>query len=314
MDPTRRSGGLPTAVSPTAVSAAAWHSELGGEGPDGRAVTHAGFAIREFTETPRAIDQPVLADDIFCLHRGGTKRVQRGHGPSISSYDVDCGALTVMPRGQCNRWLTLGPIDYVHLTLDTDLVAVVVREEFSCDREDLEFCDDVGFRDPLVEALFGELLLCACCPPNSRLYVDSILAVIAGRLLLTRSTLSARRLSAHRQSALSTIKGGLPDWRLRRVADFMHEHLADDISLEELGGLAGLSRAQFFRAFRQSTGTTPSRYFADLRIERARELVSGGLKLDEVARATGFTTLGSLNAAFQRSYGQTPKQFCRNCK
>ena len=47
MDAARRSG-----ASPPAVSAATWHGGLSGEGPDGRMGTHAGFAIREFSETP----------------------------------------------------------------------------------------------------------------------------------------------------------------------------------------------------------------------------------------------------------------------
>ena len=291
-----------------AVGAAVWHGTLAGE--LGRPAAHdAGYAIREFNTTPRAVEQPVLADDIICLHGGGGKRVHRWHGPSHTVHDVDCGALTLMPRGQHNRWLTFGPIDYVHLTPGADLVGAIAREEFGCDRRDVEFGDDVGFRDPLAEMLFGELRRGAHRPTGERLYTDGVAAALVGRLLLTRSTLSERRRSAHLGATRSTVKGGLPGWRLRKVAEFLREHLADDVALGDLSSMAGVGRAQFFRAFRQSTGTTPARYLADLRVERARELVSNGVGIDDIVRATGFSSPCHLNSAFSRRFGQTPKQF-----
>ena len=297
-----------------AVAAAVWHDQLDG-GTAGRVADGgAGYAVRAFSETPCAVVQPVLSEDILCLHGGGPKLVRRQRGRSQSVHDIDNGALTLMPRGQANGWRTFGPIDYVHLTPASDLVGGFARDEFDCDRDGFEFRDDVGFRDPLIEMLYHELLRWARGGSGERLYADSLLATLIGRLVLTRSTLPERHLAGHQRSVHAAVKGGLPSWRLRRVDDYLRDHIADDVSLGELSAIAGVSRAQLFRAFRQSTGTTPARYLADLRVERARALVLDGTELDEVARATGFSSSCGLSTAFRRHFGLTPKQFARSQK
>lgn len=295
------------------VPAAVWHGELVG-GTSEATVSDAGFALCRFNGTPRAVAQPPLVEDILCIHGGGAKRVHRHHGHSHSVHDIDCGALTLMPREHQNQWLTFGPIDYVHLTPTAELIETIAADEFASHRDYFEFHDDVGFRDPLVEMLIGELLLCANRASSSRLYADGLLTALVGRLVLTRSTLSSRRLSEHGRMAMSACKGGLPGWRLRRILEYLHEHLADEISLVGLSDIAGLSRAQFFRAFRQSTGTTPARYLEDMRIERGRELLAGGAGIDAVATTTGFSSVECFNAAFRRSFGQTAWQFVRSNK
>ncbi len=296
------------------VAAAVWHDQLASGTTGCAADSGAGYAVRAFSETPCAVVQPVLSEDILCLHGGGPKLVHRQYGRSHSVHDIDNGALTLMPRGQANRWQTFGPIDYVHLTPVSDLIGGFARDEFNCDRDGFEFRDDVGFRDPLIEMLFRELLRCAQRGPGERLYADSLLATLIGRLVLTRSTLPVSRMGEHQRSVQAAVKGGLPGWRLRRVDDYLRDHLADDVSLGELSDIAGVSRAQLFRAFRQSTGTTPARYLADLRNERARALVLDGSELDEVARATGFASSCGLSTAFRRHFGLTPKQFARSRK
>ena len=68
-----------------------------------------GYAVRAFSETPCAVVQPILSEDILCLHSGGPKQVHRQCGRVHSVHDIDDGALTLMPRGQANRWRDLWP-------------------------------------------------------------------------------------------------------------------------------------------------------------------------------------------------------------
>lgn len=92
-------------------------------------------------------------------------------------------------------------------------------------------------------------------------YADDLARDLAGRLI-------ARPSSTPSGGGIAS--GGLAPWRLRRVTDYMAAHLDEDIALADLTALTGLSRAQFFRAFRQSTGQTPRRYLARLRLDAAR--------------------------------------------
>jgi len=49
---------------------------------------------------------------------------------------------------------------------------------------------------------------------------------------------------------------GLARWQLRRVLEFLEAHLTEDIGLDELAQLVGLSQSQFARAFKVSTGAS----------------------------------------------------------
>jgi len=107
-------------------------------------------------------------------------------------------------------------------------------------------------------------------------------------------------------------RGGLPGWRLRRVVDFMTENLSRDIDVGELVSRCGLSRAQFFRAFRQSTGQTPHRYLVGLRLERARALLeTTSLAVAEVTRAVGMGSNAGFARLFQQRFGDQPSRYRR---
>lgn len=59
-------------------------------------------------------------------------------------------------------------------------------------------------------------------------------------------------------------KGGMAGWRLTRVIEHMQADVSRKLAVSDLIETSGLSRAQFFRAFKQSTGLTPRRYLAAL--------------------------------------------------
>jgi len=84
----------------------------------------------------------------------------------------------------------------------------------------------------------------------------------------------------------------------------MAEFMAADIALDDLTKLTGLSRAQFFRAFKQSTSLSPHRFLIRMRIEQARVLLAkSDLSVDDVSRATGFTSSSCFAEAFRRRVG-----------
>jgi AraC family transcriptional regulator len=50
------------------------------------------------------------------------------------------------------------------------------------------------------------------------------------------------------------MRGGLSAWQQRTVAEYIDEHVDDNISLLQLARLAGLSPYHFARAFKQAHG------------------------------------------------------------
>jgi AraC family transcriptional regulator len=106
-------------------------------------------------------------------------------------------------------------------------------------------------------------------------------------------------------------RGGLAGWRLRRVLDYIEEHLAEDMPLSELARLAGLSDHHFNAAFRQAIGTPPHRYVVGRRIGWAKELFQRDptLSITEVALSVGFTTSNHFATIFRKFTGTTPRTY-----
>jgi len=71
-------------------------------------------------------------------------------------------------------------------------------------------------------------------------------------------------------------RGGLPPSVLRRVREYIEAHLENNVGLEVLAGIAGLSLSYFARAFKQSEGVAPHDYLMRRRVHRALELFVDG--------------------------------------
>jgi AraC family transcriptional regulator len=108
-------------------------------------------------------------------------------------------------------------------------------------------------------------------------------------------------------------RGGLACWQQKRVAAYIEEHVADDISLAMLADLARLSSYHFCRSFTRSFGMPPHRYHASRRIERAKQLLADReLSVTTIALDIGFNDTSTFSAAFHRLTGQTPSRYRRN--
>ncbi len=273
------------------------------------AAEYAGQAsIRRYTGTPPEMHQPAMSDNLVCMHLGGAKEVRRWHDGRQDVHNVDFGAMTIMPANQTNRWRTQGPIDFAHLMLGPDLVRQIMLEEFDRDPLGFSLADTVGFRDPHLEFLFAELLSAIeNQKAYGRLYADSLLVVTVVRLLRGHSNLIG---PATAPSGSGAQRGGMAPWRLHRVTDYMRTHMSADVSLADLTAVAGLSRAQFFRAFRQSTGLSPHRYLTTLRLDKAKLLLSDrGITTAEVGHSVGVTSPTRLTSLFRRRFGLTPRAY-----
>jgi AraC family transcriptional regulator len=109
--------------------------------------------------------------------------------------------------------------------------------------------------------------------------------------------------------------GGLARWQLKRVLEFLEAHLAEDIGLEELAQLAGLSQSQFARAFKASTGLPPYKWRLHNRIKRAQEmLLNSNNSPSEIALNYGFADQSHFTKAFRRVTGTTPANWKQHHK
>lgn len=98
---------------------------------------------------------------------------------------------------------------------------------------------------------------------------------------------------------------------VRKAVQHLDRHFLEQISLQELAALCGLSRFQLIRHFRQVTGLTPHAYQVDRRINHGRELLKRGLPAAEVAYATGFSDQSHFQRAFGPRVAATPAVYSK---
>ena len=84
-------------------------------------------------------------------------------------------------------------------------------------------------------------------------------------------------------------RGGLAPAQVKRVSQYMQDHLSDELRLQVLADLVGRSRLHFCRAFPRSTGYTPHQWLMRLRMAEAQRLLANtGLSVTVVALNTTF--------------------------
>jgi AraC family transcriptional regulator len=99
---------------------------------------------------------------------------------------------------------------------------------------------------------------------------------------------------------------------LRRVTGYMHEHLHEDVRLDDLAAQANLSKYHLLRLFTQATGFTPHRYLVRLRTNRAADLLRDTAQpVLHISTACGYRSPGQFTAAFRRRFGMSPREFRR---
>jgi AraC family transcriptional regulator len=98
--------------------------------------------------------------------------------------------------------------------------------------------------------------------------------------------------------------------RLRRVCDYMHAHLGEEVSLQDLAKVAYVSRFHLIRIFKQTYGETPYQHLTRLRIERAQRLLAtNDTPIRQIALDCGSTNQTHFAAAFRRLVGLSPRAY-----
>jgi AraC family transcriptional regulator len=176
-------------------------------------------------------------------------------------------------------------------------MARLARDEFDRDPREIALLDKIDIVNPLISELMlapgGEVAQ----PGLRQIYRDSLLVTLGITVLRRHSSLVR---DSHSARTGSRARGELTRWQLRRVLDHMAAHVLSDVRLDELVHITGLSRAQFSRAFRTSTGQTPARRMLQLRMQHAADLPVQGQTINDVG--------SHLAAAFEKYSGANPPE------
>jgi AraC-like DNA-binding protein len=138
--------------------------------------------------------------------------------------------------------------------------------------------------------------------------------------VLDRSAGEARSMSdlfaAYRRAALDlseALERPVParrDRGLRRALDFVHNHFAEPLRLDRVARMAGFAPNYFSQLFKANEKRTFADYLVGLRVERARQLLTGtNADVARVAERSGFRSAQYFSRVFRRRVGVTPREY-----
>lgn len=91
---------------------------------------------------------------------------------------------------------------------------------------------------------------------------------------------------------------------------YMENHYAEDLPVETLAELAGMSDRHFRRIFHNIYNTSPAKYLAVLRIQSAMKLLANSeLSVTEIALRCGFPDSNYFSSRFKKTTGKTPLEY-----
>ncbi len=115
------------------------------------------------------------------------------------------------------------------------------------------------------------------------------------------------RLAGDPQRAGLQERFGVTSRPLLDAIEMMETHIADPLSMKQIAEITGVSPRQLNRMFQGKLSRSTMAFYRDLRLERARRLLSQTpLSLSEVAEATGFAAMPHFSRAYSSAFGVSP--------
>lgn len=97
---------------------------------------------------------------------------------------------------------------------------------------------------------------------------------------------------------------------VRKMLNYIEQHVAEPITLEQLAAVCGRSPSQAERLFRTETGSSLYRYALDRKIAVARQLLTEtGMPVREIAAYLSFSDEFYFSGLFRRKVGLSPTRY-----
>lgn len=94
------------------------------------------------------------------------------------------------------------------------------------------------------------------------------------------------------------------------VVDYVRQHYAEPVSVDQLAEMIGVSKFHLIRKFRRETGMTPGAFLKRYRITRAMEgLVQTGAPVRAIGRQVGYRDAAAFSRAFRCVSGTQPNLY-----
>jgi AraC family transcriptional regulator len=264
-----------------------------------------GVEVHRYRVSPsqtKAFRLPQLA--IFLPHVNRPVRVRQQVGHDVTTKDVRRDAVTIAPAALTRSASIERPHDLTAIFLDP-----LVFSEIAHSAPGLyypEIVPQFGIVDPLIRSLGmtldGEM---QSTNPKPSFYAERLASTLALHIFVTYSGPASREMCNR----------GAHWTKLRRSIEHIHANIDQPLSLDHLAMLAGMSKFHFAKSFREATGMPPHQYVVQVRMHRAKGLLSDEtLSLAQIASRVGYADTGQFSAQFLKLTGVSPARYRRHAR
>jgi len=211
------------------------------------------------------------------------------------------GRFCLMPKDLESAWDIRGPLEFVHLYFTDQHLKTLTEQVWDRSPASVQLDERHFAEDASISALYHQFLLSL----NWRERSDQLALSSATTLLLIHLLKTYAQCNWH----LPQVRGGLAPYQLRRVQDYVEQHLDQPLLLRDLAAQVYLSEYHFSRMFRQSQGQAPHQYVLQRRLQRAETLLKEtSLPLADIALSCGFSSSSHLSNRFRQAKGVQPSR------
>lgn len=155
---------------------------------------------------------------------------------------------------------------------------------------------NIGYNETVV-TLFKEAIQTA---KTQEMYFQQLLAGIVNYMLGLIFTIDNNR----------KIKDSIYPEIIDKARKFMQENIEMNVEMPEIASHLNISYSSFRHTFKQYTGITPSQYYLNLKIQRAKDMLrSSDASVKEISYQLHFDTPEYFTKLFKSKTGMTPSQF-----
>lgn len=98
--------------------------------------------------------------------------------------------------------------------------------------------------------------------------------------------------------------------KISKARVLMHENIESTISIQDIAEELGMGYSSFRKLFKEYTGLSPSYYFQDIKLQRAKDLLrSTQLPIKEIAYLLNFESPDYFSTQFKKKVGKKPSDF-----
>lgn len=247
------------------------------------------------------ISRPVPPHVHFVFSLGVTESGRRKHKTREGEFDVVPGVITVININELHGDIVPQGFSYTGSSLRIELCLL---QEIILNITG-KSSDSIRFRKPVITdpELAHDIIKLhrILATPAPILEKECLLLDVISKLI-----------NRHSETDTLPMPSATEIQPVRKIREYLQEHPCENISLEDLEHITGLSSFYLSRIFSKETGIPPHTYHLHLRLKHAADLIASGSSIIEAALETGFYDQSHFHRHFIKKFGITPRGYaCR---